>query len=48
MSALPEPGRFMFEGFHFSMRGPWLVQISVSSPSAGLDDLELQVCVEPE
>ena len=37
-----------FDNFKFNMRGPWLVQLTVSSPSVGDDYIVFDVCVEPE
>jgi hypothetical protein len=42
---LGEPGRFDAT-IHFTMRGPWEVQLDVSSASAGDDAIVLEVCVE--
>lgn len=42
---LGEPGRFDAT-IHFTMRGPWEVQLDVSSTSAGDDNVVMEVCVE--
>jgi hypothetical protein len=43
--ALAEPGRLRAT-IHFTMRGPWQVQITATSATAGDDDLIFEVCVE--
>lgn len=43
---LPEPGRYLFDGFNFTMRGPWQMRFEVSSPTAGEDYIIFDVCVE--
>jgi hypothetical protein len=48
ISSLPEPGRQRIDNFNFNMRGPWVVQLTVSSPSVGADYMVFDVCVEPE
>jgi|GEM_PF-2426721 len=46
---LTEPGRYEFDGFNFTMRGPWQVRFELSSEAAGGDDyLIFDVCVEEE
>ncbi|MFT3925879.1 MAG: FixH family protein [Myxococcales bacterium] len=46
---LEQPGRYEFDGFNFTMRGPWQVRFELTSPKAGGDDyLIFDVCVEEE
>lgn len=47
-SALAEPGNYEFDGFNFTMRGPWQVRLELTSESAGDDFVMFDVCVEPE
>jgi hypothetical protein len=42
---LPDSGRMRAQ-IHFTMRGPWQVQLDVSSAKAGADELVFEVCVE--
>ncbi len=48
VSPLDEAGHYEFDGFNFTMRGPWQVRIDLSSDAAGDDHFILDVCVEPE
>jgi len=48
VSPASEPGRYVFDGFYFNMRGPWEVRIGAESPTAGKDLLIFDVCVEPK
>jgi hypothetical protein len=41
-----EPGQFKVDRLNLWMRGPWLIQLTVSSESAGDDYIEFQVCIE--
>ncbi|MEY4508446.1 MAG: hypothetical protein RLZZ450_568 [Pseudomonadota bacterium] len=41
-----EPGRVEVRGLNFNMRGPWEVQLSLSSPSAGDDYVVFHICVQ--
>jgi hypothetical protein len=43
--ALSEQGKFRIERLNFSMRGPWQVQLTASSPSRGNDYIVFHVCV---
>jgi hypothetical protein len=38
-------GTFLLEGLNLNMRGPWEIQLQVSSPSAGDDYIVFHVCV---
>jgi hypothetical protein len=46
VSAGDGPGRFEVKKLNLWMRGPWEVQLSVSSPSLGDDYIVFQVCIE--
>ncbi len=48
VSAASEPGRYVFDGFYFNMRGPWEVRIGAQSPTIGKDQFIFDVCVEPK
>jgi hypothetical protein len=43
---LPEPGQFQVDDINMWMPGPWEVQFSVSSASAGDDRVVFDVCIE--
>lgn len=45
VTPLNERGRFAVNGLNFNMRGPWQVQLSLRSPSAGDDDVVFEICV---
>lgn len=42
----PEPGRVRVRGLNFNMRGPWEVQLSLRSASAGDDYVVFHICVQ--
>jgi len=46
LEMLPEPGRVRIRGLNFNMRGPWQVQLSLSSPSTGDDYVVFYICVQ--
>jgi hypothetical protein len=46
LELLPEPGRVRMRGLNFNMRGPWQVQLSLSSPSARDDYAVFYLCVQ--
>jgi hypothetical protein len=46
LERLPEPGRVRVRGLNFNMRGPWEVQLTLSSPSAGDDYVVFHICVQ--
>jgi hypothetical protein len=43
---LAEPGRVRVRGLNFNMRGPWEVQLWLSSASAGDDYVVFHICVQ--
>ena len=43
---LAVPGQVRVSGLNFNMRGPWEVQLSLHSPSAGDDYAVFHICVE--
>jgi hypothetical protein len=46
VTKLSEPGRFEVAKLNLWMRGPWLVQLNVSSPQVGDDYIEFSVCID--
>jgi hypothetical protein len=46
VEALDEPGRFAVDELNLWMTGPWQVQLTVSSESAGDDYIVFDVCVD--
>jgi len=42
---LAEPGRFSVRGFNLNMRGPWEIQLTAGSASAGDDYIVFHICV---
>ena len=48
VSPASEPGRYVFDGFYFNMRGPWEVRIGATSQTLGKDQFVFDVCVEPK
>ena len=46
VTPLNEPGQFSVERLNLWMRGPWEVQLTVASESAGDDYIVFKVCIE--
>jgi hypothetical protein len=46
LERLAEPGRVRVRGLNFNMRGPWEVQLTLSSASAGDDYVVFHICVQ--
>jgi hypothetical protein len=46
VTKLAEPGRVQIDDLNLWMRGPWLIQLGVSSPTVGDDYIEFSACVE--
>ena len=46
VTALDEPGRYQVDGLNLWMTGPWQVQLTVASESAGDDYIVFNVCVD--
>ena len=46
LTSLAEPGRVQIRGLNLNMRGPWEIQLSLSSPSAGDDYVVFHICVQ--
>lgn len=44
VTPLEEPGRFQVDDLNLWMRGPWRIELNVSS-SAGVDYIEIPVCI---
>jgi len=46
VTELSEPGRFEVARLNLWMRGPWLIQLNVSSPQVGDDYIEFSTCID--